>query len=306
MKKVIQASREIIDQAITQYKPVQIALMFSGGHDSLTSTHMAATYLKELGRDFIVYHGNTGIGIPETREFVYQTVKKYGWKFYEGHAKENTYKDQVTKYGFPGPTKTAHQIMYRLLKERPIRKFVTHHCKSTTHARENVLLITGIRQSESRIRMGYKDLISKDNSRVWVNPNFSWSEEDVEKYINENELDRNPVKETICISGECLCGAFAGKEELAEIKEHYPNTYEEIEQLHQLAIANGHQWGWASGPTEWRKDQKKSKQMKMFICVGCEDKRFNAEEVEQKRKYHLSTVDLIHDLFKPINLPFKG
>lgn len=261
---------KIIQEAVERFKPIRALLLFSGGHDSLCSAHYSANYCKLIGLPFSVYHGNTGIGIQETRDYVEVVVKQMGWALYVGYpAKGETYEDMVRKNGFPGPP--AHMFMYRNLKEKPLRRYVTHSLKSGVGKRENVLLLTGIRKSESKIRMGYKDYITKEGSRVWCSPIFEWSKEDCENYMLENNLPRNSVKDKICISGECLCGAFAGKEEYAEIKSQYPEAAEEITRLHKIAIENGHPWNWASGKNEYYRKHPKN-QTDMFMCIGCEEK----------------------------------
>lgn len=261
---------EIIINAIRKYNPKKILLLFSGGHDSLCSTHFSAAFLDSLGLDFTVYHGNTGIGIRQTKEYVHKICSEQDWKLYIGDA-GNAYEKQVAKYGFPGPQ--SHKFMYIMLKERPLKKYVIHSCKSSPYSREKILLITGIRQSESRIRMGYKDFVKKDGSSVWLAPIFYWTESDSENYMAKNELPRNPVKDLICISGECLCGAFAGNEEWTEIKSSFPEAAVEIERLHKIAIGNGKPWGWASSPTKYYKHNPRG-QMDMFMCIGCEEKKF--------------------------------
>lgn len=271
---------EIISKAIEEYKPVHILLMFSGGHDSLTSTHFAANYLTSIGRDFTVYHGDTTIGIKETQDFVRQVCAAYGWPLAirqppPGHH----YEDIVREKGFPGPS--AHPYMYSRLKERALRAYVTHEVKSKPSARENVLLITGIRKSESRIRMGYIHETQKDGSRVWCNPLFWWSEKKCIEYREAHNLPRNPVKEKICISGECLCGAFAAKEERAEIRACFPETEKELARLERIANESGHPWAWGQGPNEWYSNHPPGmidmftgevNPSPMFMCVGCESR----------------------------------
>ncbi len=114
-------------------------------------------------------------------------------------------------------------------------------CKSKPHAKENVLLITGIRQSEEvKYAWVIKNIHEKRIAEVWCSPIFNWSQQDCESYMKECDLPRNPVKDAICISGECLCGAFAKNEEWAEIKSQFPEAAAEINRLHQIAIAKGH------------------------------------------------------------------
>jgi len=265
--------REIITEALEKYNPVKVALMFSGGHDSLVSTHLSAQILGRMNIPFVVYHGDTTIGIEETQEYVKSVCKKMKWSLVIRRPpnKKDWYESIVARSGFPGPTKAAHQITYRCLKERALRHWITHEVKSTPKARENVLLLTGIRQSESRIRMGYTNVTSKDNSKIWCNPIHYFTERDCERYIEDHNLPRNPVKDKICISGECLCGAFAGKEELAEIRLAYPEAAKRIDELHEIAKRNGFPWGWSSGPNEWYKNHPPG-QLDMFMCIGCENK----------------------------------
>lgn len=273
LESIVYDPVKIIWEGLLRYSPVKVVLMFSGGHDSLCATHLAASYLTQMGIPFIVYHGNTGIGIRQTREYVYSVVKQFGWDFYEGHPKAGeTYRDIVKKHGFPGPTPLSHRLMYIRLKERALKHFVTHVCKSEPKKRENVLLLTGIRRTESKIRMGYSSVYTKQNSCCWASHIFYWTQENIDRYMQLHNLPRNPVKDKICISGECLCGAWAKKSELTEIKASYPEAAEKIAQLHQLAKDNGKPWGWASGPNEWFKNNPKG-QMKMFMCIGCEEKR---------------------------------
>ena len=270
----MKTSYEILTEALEKYRPIKVALLFSGGHDSLVNTHVCANILTGLQIAFVVYHGDTTIGIPETQEYVKDVCKKYNWNLIIRRPpnKKDWYDELIKGYGFPGPTKQSHQICYRRLKERALNAFVTHECKTSPYKREFVLLCSGVRKDESKIRMGYVHETSKDRSKIWTNPVFYFTEKDCERYMKEYDLPRNPVKDRICISGECLCGAFGGKEEFAEIKTCYPETAARINALHEMAIANGHPWHWSSGPTEWRR-QNNLRQTNMFMCVGCESKK---------------------------------
>jgi 3'-phosphoadenosine 5'-phosphosulfate sulfotransferase (PAPS reductase)/FAD synthetase len=264
-------AEDIIRKAIELYKPVNVLLMVSGGHDSVTNAHVSASILDKLKVIYSVYHGDTTIGIKEVQYYVADICELFEWSLYVRRPPnpEDWYDNIVAKHGFPGPTRSAHQFMYRRLKERALRHFVTHEIKSSPHARENVLLLSGVRKDESLIRMGYQETMSKDASRCWVNPIFYWSEQNCKDYMKKHNIPKNPVKEKICISGECLCGAFAKREEYMEIKHAYPEVFKRLQNLHRIATENGHPWDWASGPNEWKKEQKKSK---MFMCIGCEKK----------------------------------
>jgi 3'-phosphoadenosine 5'-phosphosulfate sulfotransferase (PAPS reductase)/FAD synthetase len=274
--------KQIIEAAVSQYNPVRVALLFSGGHDSLVSTHVSAGILQEMKVPFVVYHGDTTIGIEETQFFVKDVCANFGWELVirQPPKEEDHYENIVANYGFPGATKSSHQYMYRRLKERALRHYVTHECKANPQSRENVLLLTGVRKDESAIRMAYSSVTTKDNSRVWSNPIFYWSEEKCRQYMGDNNLPKNPVKEKICISGECLCGSFGSNEELAEIQSSFPRAGNRIKELHALAKSKGFPWGWGSGPNDWFKnhppgvlDMFTNEANPMPMCVGCENKR---------------------------------
>ena len=262
----------ILEASIREYRPIKALLLFSGGHDSLVSTHIAADYFREIDFPFEVYHGDTTICIKETRDFVIQTCDKHEWPLHIGSPSPGeTYEDIVMEYGFPGPNPAAHAIMYRRLKERALRYYVTHVVKSSPRARQNVLLVSGARQSESRIRMGYKNAVRKEDSRVWTAPIFYFQKRDVEDYMKYWNLLRNKVKDRIGISGECLCGCFADKGEYDKLCQHYPEASEEIDRLHEIAKANGKPWFWTQGPKEWEKLHPKG-QAELFdlgMCSTC-------------------------------------
>lgn len=265
-------SETIVERAIKEFNPKGFVLMVSGGNDSVTNAHVTASILNKKGIQFTVYHGDTTIGIPETQAHVKSVCEKYGWHLEIRRPHGMTYEDMILKWGFPGPTKRSHQIMYRMLKERALNRFITYTMKSSPLKRENILLFSGVRKDESKIRMGYTDEITKQRSKIWTNTIFHWTESDCDAYMKEQGIPRNPVKDKICISGECLCGAFAGKEELAEIKFNYPAVYERIVDLHKRASEKGFPWGWASGPSEWRKEMKLKNQLS-FMCAGCETRK---------------------------------
>ncbi|MEO2090883.1 MAG: hypothetical protein ABGY75_15495, partial [Gemmataceae bacterium] len=81
--------------------------------------------------------------------------------------------------------------------------------------------------------------VQKKDGRVWVAPLLNWSHEDKHAYLDAHLLPRNPVVEKLCMSGECLCGAFARKGELDEIAFWYPETAARIRALEVRAAEAG-------------------------------------------------------------------
>ncbi len=71
----------ILHGAVTTHRPSHIFALFSGGHDSLCSTHIASI----LDGFTAAVHINTGIGVEQTRQFVRRTCREQGWPLLEYH-----------------------------------------------------------------------------------------------------------------------------------------------------------------------------------------------------------------------------
>lgn len=241
----METPQQIISRAIAEYSPKHIFGLFSGGDDSLTVTHFAALELGAL-LDGVV-HINTGIGIPETRAFVDTACERFGWKLLEYKAVDSgqVYEDIVMQNGFPGPSQ--HMKMFIRLKQRALQAL------SRDFTGGNTLLISGVRQQESAKRMKLKHAVQKEKEsrRVWCAPFFYWSNDQVSEYRAMLDLPKNPAKEYLCMSGECLCGAFASKGELTQIETFFPETGRYLRDLESRVRAAGFPWGWDEEPPAW-------------------------------------------------------
>jgi 3'-phosphoadenosine 5'-phosphosulfate sulfotransferase (PAPS reductase)/FAD synthetase len=266
-------SWEILDNLLEEHQPVATFLMFSGGHDSLTATHLSARWCADRQVPFKVAHINTGIGIEQTRQFVRGTCHDFGWELVELHADrpEQTYEYSVKKYGFPGPT--GHPFMYRRLKERKVETLVRD--AKVGHSRmSRVMLITGMRRDESVRRMIHADFQRRRGAQVWAAPLENWRKTDCNGYMAHFELDRNPVVDMLHMSGECLCGAYARPDEMKDLEAWFPDTAEYLHELEREVEASGIAscvWGHAAKYTA----EVHPQQQALFspLCVGCEQKR---------------------------------
>lgn len=260
---------EIIDEAIKIYSPTHIFAMFSGGHDSYCATHI----ISQHPRFDAVVHINTGIGIKETRQFIRDRCKYHDWRLLEYKAIENLtakgipdpqiYQEIVLKYGFPGPGQ--HNRMYARLKERCIRMLIREHKVKYS---DKILLITGARKQESKRRMGHTTAIQKDGARIWVAPIVNWLKKDCLQYLDDNELPHNPVVDILHMSGECLCGAFAEKGELALIDIFFPETSKCILELQKKVRQAGFPWNWGEKPPQWFQEVKAGQKF-LPLCSSC-------------------------------------
>lgn len=260
-QELYESSYAIIEEAVTDYRPTHVFGLFSGGHDSLCACHIASRHPSFSG----CVHINTGIGIEETREFVRDTCKQFGWPLKEYHPPVS-YEELVVEQGFPGPA--MHWKMYQRLKERCLRQLKREHGGGT---RKKLVFISGRRSQESARRMANcKEQIEVRGREVWVNPIMVWGSVDKNAYIEANELPRNEVTEKLCMSGECLCGAFAKPGELDEIRYWYPKAAEEIDRIACKVKEAGKHCVWGTRPPKDGKSGRKRKALP--LCTSCEFK----------------------------------
>ncbi len=250
------AADAILADAIDRFRPTKIFALYSGGHDSLCSTHLAMRHCEIEA----VVHINTTIGVPETRVHVRETCKKLGWPLLELFPPQ-TYEDLVRQFGFPGPG--FHILPYTLLKERCIDELKRRY---KVNRRDRLMLVTGARKQESKRRMGHAAEVSLRKSLVWTAPVLYWSNDDKHDYMDANGLEQSPVHRLIHKSGECLCGAFAQPGELAELRLWFPHVAAEIDRLSEIAKAAGKHAKWGERPPG---AAKKIDQRFMPLCFSC-------------------------------------
>lgn len=245
----VNRAREILLEAIASHQPVKVFAAFSGGNDSIVATHFTLSVVPSAK----VLHIDTGIGIPATREHVRSVAQRFDWDLLEART-PNSYEDLVLGKspgylgGFPG--RGMHGVMYSRLKERALRRAV-RWAKFGHHRQSRVLIVSGIRADESKRRMGYGRTESKVGSQVWVNPLYWASHADFEEYRQVHGLPRNPVKDRVGISGECLCGAYADPGELLMVELTCPRTGAYLRDLEGRVRAAGFPWGWEENPPKW-------------------------------------------------------
>lgn len=248
-----------IDAAVDEFNPSHVFALFSGGHDSLSSTAVAAKHSAFSG----VVHINTGVGIEQTREFVRETCAERGWPLIELHPDGKTYRDLVAEKGMPGGPR-AHATTYYWLKQRQVRRLVRDHKRGRNG---RVGLVTGIRVDESERRMAavMSQPVHRIGSQVWVNPILDWSAADCGRFIDGEGLRRNSVVDLLHRSGECLCGALAHHSEIREIERWFPDAAAELHDYERLAGEHGHlEDVWAGRLSVNRSQQR------LPLCSSCE------------------------------------
>ena len=222
-------------------------VLLSGGDHSLVAAHYA---MAEDEGDGEVVFIDTGIGVPECKEFVMDVCRNFAWKLRILTPPPGlSYWNLVMKFGFPGPG--MHYLMYRNLKERAIRQLVR---ESKTHRLDEIAMYSGVHQQESARRMGFAAPRVKVGSQVWLAPMFNYNALDFHDYKRKYSLPTSPVKAKLGFSGECLCGAFAKPKEIKQIEQFYPSTADYIHGLEEDVKATGKHCVWGTRP------ESKSKQ----------------------------------------------
>lgn len=263
VRGLIRQSHDIIDEAIETHFVKEkrdlagTVILYSGGNDSTTLAH-----LFRHTADYAA-HCNTGIGIEQTRQFVRDTCAAWSLPLIEVHPPV-PYEQLVIEQGFPGPG--HHFKMYQRLKERGLREVRRQLVRNPR--RERVLFLAGRRRDESKRRMAIPES-DRDGSVVFASPLAHWTKADLNTYRRMHpDIPRNAVSDTLHMSGECLCGAFAHHGELEEIRFWFPEVAEHIEELQEKVRAAGHpeqrcRWGW--GGESGEKPSKSGP-----LCTSCE------------------------------------
>lgn len=254
---------DVIGYAVAEYKPCRVFAMYSGGNDSLVSTHFAM----ENGAHE-VFHISTGIGVNEPNglsviEVVRETCKRYGWPLVVKTPPDLDYRAMVLRYGFPGPG--AHLYPYSWLKERCIAALQRETKKRRS---DRIALVTGVHNTESARRMGFVQPCVKVKARVWVAPLYYFNTLDFEAYRREYDLKPSPIAELIGMSGECFCGAFAKPNEIVKIQKNFPALAAQIQGLEKEAKERGVHCKWGTRPPK-KKNRAQMEIPFMPLCVNC-------------------------------------
>lgn len=283
VERMLEKGKAIILEAIEEHRPVAIVAAFSGGNDSIVSTHFAC---KEFGATAI--HADTLVGCAATRDHVDAVCDKLKCPLIaaKAHATgrpkpypkslwvlgETAYEEFTRNFGFAG--RAQHHRMYQRLKERPLRRMLR---QMQSKRGQRILIISGIRHDESAVRAGYKRAIQRQGSEVWVNPFYYQTAADFECYRQEFGLPRNPVKDRIGLSGECLCGAFASRGEREAVRAVDPVLSAYLDKL-ESEVVERFPWSWGTSPPKWFMDLKRDQGFLfdshcdsgfMPMCVGC-------------------------------------
>ena len=296
--------KEIMDEAIEQGL-TDFYVAYSGGKDSGVVLDMMAKDFSDYFKGVVFV--NTGIGTQATLDYITDYCKKRNYKLFivkpeDVIRKKKTirgdvgdqfsYEALVMNYGFP--QQSFHTVAMRHLKYFPLRKFIYDRLERG----EKPCIVGGIRKYESaRRKIKWNKHFYNDGKMWFVLPIFFKRDEWVYDYFIKNDIKRSPVYETLHISGDCLCGCFAKKEELKLLEMFHPEVFAEIKRLEKLLKEKGTpeakkhaSWGIHNQTTESVESQS---QLESFVCSDClfdrnttdeDTKRFNDEMADIDKK----------------------
>ena len=245
-------------------------VMYSGGKDS----SCVAYKLIELDQFEGVVVFDTGICATGFIEWIKDTCEKRKWKLHiekggymSGNEKIQSYDQFVKKFGFPKPF--SHSWIMRIVKGRAFTKFKKAHTVDKIKPK----VASGVRQKESKRRM--KNVTGEygefDGCKVW-NAVYNWDNDQVWEYVRKYKIEISPAYKTIHMSGDCLCGAYARKDEVDIIKMFYPEVADRLTKLENEIKDNEkipkqcRYWGYKDGEGFHSKQTK----LDSILCAECD------------------------------------
>lgn len=262
MNPQLDRSAAFIKQVVENYQPTHIVAMVSGGRDSA----LAYAVAESLGLPVdLILRGRTRTGIPETTEFVSDYYGSRGPDFAIADAGD-AYERYVMRKGFFGKGRQAHNFSYRILKADPFRAAISRLIRQRRRD-IRVMLINGVRASESDNRRQNAKPIRIDKGNLWVNICHEWTSGERDDYLSDRAVRINPVAKALCRSGECMCGTMQTDAERIEASILYPEWGNWLSALEET-VKLKHGWGWGdTGPA-----YRDKRQLDLFqpLCAECE------------------------------------
>lgn len=279
-------SQEILSKAINEWNPVALVALFSGGYDSMITTHVLHR-LDTHGLPVQVWAIDTQLAADGWREYVQTVAAGFGWDFriYDNKKGFEQYKQVVEYHGQPYSRK-GHTYAYQRLKERG---FDAIHMMQKAERSDKTLFASGVRYAESAARQSADEIARSGNSnKIFCAPIIQWTNEECDYYRVEYGLPDNPFYDTVKGSGDCQCnwGRFITYRML---KKHSPKlaagNVAEIDRISREL--HGYGWdGTLEGQTEMFEDFAGEAELTSpFLCAGCSRAKVRAPGRFVEKRY---------------------
>ncbi len=169
-KQKVDRSLALIEQAYAEYGDA-LVVANSLGKDSVAVWHLAKRVSPDM-RGFIV---TTRFKPPETKQFMREQVSRYPeLKIYDSDAE---IPDRLYE--------TDPDRCCDILKVEPIRRAIEEM--------QVKCWVTGLRCTEGRTRVDFKEVEQRDEGLLKLNPILLWYEREVWQYLALNNVDVNPL-----------------------------------------------------------------------------------------------------------------
>lgn len=193
---------EILDAAYDEHKPSTVIACFSGGYDSMTSTHIGLQWAKRRDVKLLTIAVDTRIAADGWRKFVTSAAAQLGAGDFQIWMNPDieTWENDVKAHGFIYD-RSQHKFYFYYLKQRAFRQLVQANKRSY---KDRVMFVNGVRRAESDLRANTPEY-ERIGAGVYVNPIVYWSNEEVATYRADHDFPINPFYERTGNSGDCLC-----------------------------------------------------------------------------------------------------
>lgn len=283
----IDTSIRIIEKAFWEWKPSAVFMLYSGGYDSLVSTHIAMQTLRALGKEHLatVASIDTCLSADAWQHYVATTAASFNWHHEIWmNPRPEFYYEFVRTSGTPYTRQIHWQMMYRNLKERALD---IGRASRKNHPRDRCLLISGMRRAESPERANTPETL-KDGAGLWVSPIVYWSDMQVYEYRVSRSFPVNPFYETIGGSGDCACN-WTCKTSLDLLWQYSPLLASQIQPVSDEAKAK-FGWGYGERPSKTLIAERRGQMVLpgiepvMNLCAGCDRPRPDASQALEWRQ----------------------
>ena len=223
--------KEILDEVIKIHGRTDFYVACSGGKDSISLAHWINANYPDNFKGLLFV--DTGVGIELTKQWLKEYAEKKGWDLHiVKHADHISYEQIVLDQGFPGAG--FHNLIMKILKFVPMRTFAFEKDRKFKHC-----IISGTRRFESKRRSINTKPITREGNFYFCSPFYDQTDEYVYRYLLENGLEITPVHKMLGMSGECMCGCFAGMGEREIIKQLDPKLDARLTELEKKIAESG-------------------------------------------------------------------
>lgn len=285
MTQILTNPQRILTTAIEIWKPVALVSLFSGGYDSMITTHVLHR-LDTHGLPIQVWAIDTKLAADGWSEYVTGVAAGQGWNFqiYDNLKGFAEFVELVKKFGCPR-SRQGHTTVFRRLKERGFDAILKMNKQKIN---DKVLFVSGMRRAESPERANSAEVerVGKSN-KIFAAPIIDWSNDDCDLYRVENNLPDNPFYNTVKGSGDCQCnwGNFI---DMRTLQKYSPKLAMGNVGIIDHISRGIHGYGWdgaIEGQEEFLKDYPGEAELTSpFLCAGCSRAKHRAPArlVEQR------------------------